>query len=1164
MSKPVAPDELIQHMDGIRRLARRLALGAADAEDVAQETARIAIESGATRARRRGPWLRGVARNVARGQVRTRRKHERLLERPAATSVPSTADTLAAVETKRAVLMAVQRLREPYRGAVSARYLDGIPPRRLAAQLGVKVPTLKQRLRRGLQMLRDDLDATYGDRQSWLGSLLALKLTGAVGSAAMSKSTWAAVAAIAALLAVGMLVWRPWREVQAPLEKPVVVLAFADEPAPQPPPKTEDAPAAPAVGLAPAAAPTEPAKPAPTTPAGPVVSGRVLDPKGSPVVGARVLLLGESQHRPIPTPIDESDPGSSIRTDADGRFVGAVTETAPFHSIVVRADGFSAHISKGHPPGADVTIQLDLPVSMSGTVRDDMERPVEGARVRALMMLDRLPLMVEVQTDAQGAFRLDGLPAAYGKRSSILTYFPRLSVEIVAEGFAPLLVRQVHPLPPHWDFFLTRGVTMTGRVLDGQSGRPIEGATMALLSIEGGDRRVLSRTRTDVEGRYELENAPSKGRHAIASSTRSREGKTILGAVVAWADGYGANQAKLLALESGSTAEHVIRLWPAVEVRGRVIDDAGAPVDASIAVKVPGRDVNVWHRDPTERRAHHGRTDADGSFVLRGAPGARGSPTPATLSIRPRGERMGLLIHEREMRAIQLVVGEVLDLGDLVVARSRYPMAPVLVRRPDGTPYFGASVARSRSPHGSNSVRTNAQGIAYVPLPNGNESERSLAIRAPGHPIAYTELPSDRSDENPHVVTLRKGHALSGVVHNADGSPADGVRVAVGDGRQPVDAVWPPPPTKRSVQFVPPSGGAFRYGSTITDPKGRFAFSSLPPGPFHVRATRYRRGAQGRRPPLVAFATAVEPGASGLTLRLPADRLPRAGVLVGRVVVAETGKAPALDTLRIALRQDNETVAVAHGSARVIVQRNLRQAVQATGAFRFENLPPGVCTLEVKAAGYTSHTSTVEIASGEETTIPDVALSRGVVVRGRVTVPTGVSLKGRTLAFEGDSDVVTPLAMDGTFRATGLSPGFYRVMCHPLPFERSGSAPLLRTDGGSLHIEVESGEVAFSPTLAPGGTLVLAPEDARLPPGNGDEPTADQARAGREGRIEVLNDADELVYGVTGLVHRRQAGRVSLPPGRYRARLHLPEAPVREEVVVLQVGQYRRVTFTDD
>src|SRR5262245_27996747 len=205
----------------LRGLAR--ALAARDGDDVAQDTWLLALQQ-------RGPvhqprsWLARIATNVAANLARgDRRRAQR--ERAAAVreQLPSSAELMEREERRAALVRAVDRLPVELREVVLLRWFEGLAPRRIAAELGLPLSTVWNRLRRALQRLRERLDAEHGgDHRAWLLPLLPLLPAPApaghaapalpsllAGVSIMTTKTKVAVAFAVLLLLAGGYAWWP-------------------------------------------------------------------------------------------------------------------------------------------------------------------------------------------------------------------------------------------------------------------------------------------------------------------------------------------------------------------------------------------------------------------------------------------------------------------------------------------------------------------------------------------------------------------------------------------------------------------------------------------------------------------------------------------------------------------------------------------------------------------------------------------------------------------------------------------------------------------------------------------------------------------------------------------------------------------------------------------
>ena len=161
----------------LQRLAHDL-VRAEDAEDVVQETLRVAVQHPPRHVDTVRSWLRHVAQNVARRWHRQRRR-QHVREQAFATlqanvAAPDPALVLAHQELVVTVARAVRDLEEPYRSAVHLRYFEGLLPQQIAERTGTPLATVKTRLQRAREKLRTMLDRR-GARSEWQAALLAVR-----------------------------------------------------------------------------------------------------------------------------------------------------------------------------------------------------------------------------------------------------------------------------------------------------------------------------------------------------------------------------------------------------------------------------------------------------------------------------------------------------------------------------------------------------------------------------------------------------------------------------------------------------------------------------------------------------------------------------------------------------------------------------------------------------------------------------------------------------------------------------------------------------------------------------------------------------------------------------------------------------------------------------
>ena len=150
----------------VRALARRLVSRDDEAEDVAQSALAVALErpphSGENAPLLRA-WLAQVARRLVIGARRSdARRHDRELRSARTEALPSASEIHAQEEQRRVVVEALLSLAEPFRSALLLRYYRGLEPIEIARATGVPDSTVRNRIARGLEQLRQRLEARQG------------------------------------------------------------------------------------------------------------------------------------------------------------------------------------------------------------------------------------------------------------------------------------------------------------------------------------------------------------------------------------------------------------------------------------------------------------------------------------------------------------------------------------------------------------------------------------------------------------------------------------------------------------------------------------------------------------------------------------------------------------------------------------------------------------------------------------------------------------------------------------------------------------------------------------------------------------------------------------------------------------------------------------------
>jgi beta-lactamase regulating signal transducer with metallopeptidase domain/protocatechuate 3,4-dioxygenase beta subunit len=236
------------------------------------------------------------------------------------------------------------------------------------------------------------------------------------------------------------------------------------------------------------------------------IRGRIVDLEGKPVRGARVTLLGQQAPRQefgawleaarsgSPAALElaggdnlfgyDDDWQPPIVTDQDGRFTVRGVGADRVAHLAVRGETIAAAtldvITRAIKPfarkmrwettemfGADFTYHAAPTRPIVGTVRD----AATGAPLAGVTIEVWRGGAVRTETDAEGKYRLVGMPKGNGRGDSLVAvpnqdqqpYFRSAAVEVPdSPGLGPVSL----------DFKLTRGIWISGRVTDKATGAP--------------------------------------------------------------------------------------------------------------------------------------------------------------------------------------------------------------------------------------------------------------------------------------------------------------------------------------------------------------------------------------------------------------------------------------------------------------------------------------------------------------------------------------------------------------------------------------------------------------------------------------------------------------------------------------------------------------------
>jgi protocatechuate 3,4-dioxygenase beta subunit len=551
------------------------------------------------------------------------------------------------------------------------------------------------------------------------------------------------------------------------------------------------------------------------------LEGVVLDAAGMPVAAADVQVHegGGSMMeliRNLPKLLEMVDrdavPVARAESERSGRFAFESISPGPY-TLVVRAAG---HQLKTHKivmtstgvAGGKLTVRLAPGAPLTGIVVDERDRGIAGARVACMAKNDMESVFFGRQyslTDADGRFRIDAPPSQAS-----------LTVIVAAEGY-PTLFAEASSGASDLRFVLVAGTEVLLRILEKDTGRPVEGARLMAMFADSlraaGNKATFASGVTDARGELLLSARPSKLQmlflnHPERGNAMFNPMMSMMGQAATVLSGPKDTTVK------APRTELEFKLAVGVTVRGTVKDKAGTAL-AGVRVSTLG----VMGAGGTTT------TDAQGLYELKNqsppiimvmaeAPGYVQAPNPGAMAGMMGGQASdGEMQRDIVLQRASSISGRVVDARGRAVAGVEVKMGG------------GDGMAMLSGFMGGKQTITNASG-AYVLdgiVPGKN-------IHVMGHATGYLTSKTGSFEVGPGVVqapdlVMKDGSRIVVKVVDADGRAVRGARVEVSVA------------AKERIRWD--ILGSFRgFADVVTNAAGKAEILDLPDGSVTLTATK--------------------------------------------------------------------------------------------------------------------------------------------------------------------------------------------------------------------------------------------------------------------------------------------------------------------------------------
>jgi len=732
-----------------------------------------------------------------------------------------------------------------------------------------------------------------------------------------------------------------------------------------------------------------------------LLAGHVVDPRGAPVPGARVMFLD-----PL-SALGRRIPKVEAITDFDGAFSMSATPRDNA-MLIVRATGYATYMQQDPQlPSPDVTISLEPGISIRLRTVDaeDPERP--APHVNVVMVYhggfgagetDDNGLLVIPNLPTEGTGRWGGQQQAFLWGGDFIGRQLQLPPDEPRNGELDL-----------GGIKMTRGGIVRGKVLDAVTREGIGGARIRAM---GGamDETMLLNTGviTEADGSFEL-----RGVHLAATALAADHAGYVSSLdPVAFLQGMQRGGGKRLFPEGVHEIEKDVELTPALHAFGTVLAPDGSPV-AGAQVEVRNEmSMVVSMLGGPPRSAMSG---GDGRFDLGGF--RKGEEVPVLATHRDWGPSAPVSVKAGDT-AVELRLTEPLRIEGTVVDEKDAPIpgVRVTVDRADNPSGGSRMVGGMEDPGAARPAITDATGHYLVR--NAPPGELVVQFESQDYMPEKVDIALAAGTKTKQMgkTTLKRGFGIEGVAVDEAGKPRAGVMVSAS-----------------LSGMAQPAGSGRLNGNTRADEKGHFAIYGLRDGSYELRT--WEQGFYAER-------LVVPTGTTDARLVLR-----QGGTLLGRVTGGGLPVAGASVRAQIVSPDGQQSQFVGWGRT------------DDAGVFRIQSVPPlAPFTVTITHDSYKELKVENVRASDRQ---QDFVMDPGLRVAGIVVDPDGDPVAGAQLyiSVPGGFNKRVTAGVDGHFEAGGLAEGTYQITVQEsgLNLIRGQSVQVTAGDH-SLRIVVQRGE----------------------------------------------------------------------------------------------------------